>query len=172
MFRFPGPSVLLEKTRGLTISKNNHHKTRLHSCQATLGKLRPREVTHLQITQRKNLLAPESHVPISAEFKRMAKFKILVPHVREQRENSKNNGIFNVPVPCTNAEVPQKCIPQNTNVAKYSMKKDSVVKAVWETLHSEPTPVKPKATGWLVFSGGSQERSPCDLLKPALVKCL
>lgn len=102
----------------------------------------------------------------------MGKFKISVPHVRELRENAKNNGIFNVPVPCTNAEVPQKCIPQNTNVAKCSMKKDSVVKAVWETLHSKPTPVKPKATGWLVFSGGSQERSPCDLLKPALVKCL
>lgn len=130
MFHFLGPSPLLEKTRGLTISKNNHHETRLHSCQATLGKLRPREVTHLQLTQPKNLLAPESHVPISAEFKRMGTFKVWVPHVRELRENSKNNGIFNVSVPCTNAEVSQKRIPQNTNVAKCSMKKDSVVKAV------------------------------------------
>ena len=51
-----------------------------------------------------------------------------------------------VPVPCTSAEVSQKCTSQSTDVARCSMEKDFVVKSVWETLHSEPTAVKSQST--------------------------
>lgn len=53
---------------------------------------------------------------------------------------------IDVPVPCTNAEVTQECTSQNTDVARCSMEKGSVVKLVWEMLHSEPTSVKSQST--------------------------
>lgn len=76
----------------------------------------------------------------------MGKCKVLVPQVRELGENSKNNGIHWCSSPGPDAEVSQKCISQDTSVAKCSMEKDFVVTSVWETRHSDPTPAKSQCT--------------------------
>lgn len=76
----------------------------------------------------------------------MGKCKVLVPQVRELGENSKNNGIHWRSSLGPDAEVSQKCISQDTSVAKCSMEKDFVVTSVWETRHSESTPAKSQCT--------------------------
>lgn len=131
------------------------------------GNLRPREVTHLMqdhttkkstgpkiyrtfksSTHPKKLLAPGSHVPTLAGIEVSKNGKVLgVGSSSEESWGKIQKTVYaDVAFPSPNAEVSQKCISQNTNVAKCSMKKDFVVKSVQETLHSESTPVKSQST--------------------------
>ena len=99
-----------------------------------------RNPLHVRIS---NVAKKKKNQIIICPFQLESEFKVFLLLEWKSCEKIQKTMVYtDAPTPCTNAQVSQECTSQNTHVARCSMEKGFVVKSVWETLHSEPTPVK------------------------------